>query len=203
MYRAEAEKCFKTMSAAVDRFPWTQKRMYANYLAQTYHYTSHSVRLLGAMLARTPVEDKGLYDYLVRHIKEENHHEQLALADLRALGHDPGDFEELPACRMLWEPQYYKIEHVGVPAVFGYILMLEMLAVERGPQVAATVSAGHAPARCDRFLKVHGDDDVEHTRRGFDYMETLGREHRQPILRNMVQTAQAYANMLTAIQDEA
>lgn len=199
MFQQFSRQLLDDMVEKVDRFPWRNQRAYGNYLAQTYYYTSHSVRLLGLMLAKTPVENAGLYDYLVRHIKEENHHEQLALSDLHDLGFDIKEFPELGATRMLWEPQYYKISEIGVPVAFGYIMMLELLAVERASWIASQVKGLGGSGKCNRFMEVHGKEDVAHIERGFIQMQSLEASFHEPIKKNMSQTAVACGLMLSTI----
>lgn len=199
MFQQFSRPILNRLIGKVDRFPWQNRRLYGNYLAQTYYYTSHSVRLLGLMLSKTPVENGALYNYLVRHIKEENHHEQLALSDLRDLGFGIEEFPELDATRMLWEPQYYKISEIGVPAAFGYVMMLELLAVERAPWIASQVEGLANSGKCNRFMEVHGKEDVSHVERGFTQMESFEAAFHEPIRKNMSQTAAAFGFMLDII----
>src|SRR5438309_560444 len=70
----------------------------------------------------------------------------LCVHDLGVLGFTVTDFPERHATRMFYEPQYFKIEHRDATALFGYILVLEVLA-----------SAGDARAMLATLEKAHGE----------------------------------------------
>lgn len=200
MFKEFSRPLLNQLVTSIDHFPWNNRHAYANLMAQTYYYTSHSVQLLGLMVSKTPVENAVMYDYLIRHIKEENHHEQLALADLNDLGYAIEDFPELDICRMLWEPQFYKINEIGTPVVFGYIMMLELLAVERAPMIASLTADLVSSGKCNRFMDVHGKEDIKHVERGFEQMENLEPKFHSAIKNNMTQTSYAYRQMLETIK---
>lgn len=69
----------------------SDRRTYAMYLTQCYHYTWHTARnqaLVGANLANT---DTQYMRYCFEHALEETGHELMALHDLRAIGLDIDD----------------------------------------------------------------------------------------------------------------
>ena len=122
------ESSVAIMSEGIRNYPWENKRAYAEFLAQTYYYICHSTRLLAASAARFSQEDQGMHKRFLLHTDEENSHELLALRDLQKLGFSIKDFPEMAQTRILYEVQYYKVEHCDPAALMGYILALETLA---------------------------------------------------------------------------
>ena len=190
----ERDANLRAMEEAVDAFSFEDRRAYANYLAQTYYYTSHSVPLLGAMIARTPTGG-ALFDYCVNAVKEELHHEKLAHADLVLLGFELEEFPELSSCRCLWEPQFYKVEHRGAEVVAGYIFMLESLAVTRGRQMRDRAGSNGGTS----FFAVHAAKDEEHARTVAKQIAAFGDAHQGLVMENMRQTAFSYIARLREI----
>ena len=198
--RDYCHQLMKNIETALQAFPFDSKEAYGNLMAQTYYFTSHSVRLLGLALSRTSVNDKEFFKYFSSHIKEEENHEKLALADVNALGFDIKQFPELPICRMLWEPQYYKVNYIGAPVLLGYILVLESVALNFASDMA-TKAKRLDSSTVNRFMKVHGEEDVAHVAMGFDVLNAMDSSLEKDVKNNMDQTAWGYATMLNLIAD--
>lgn len=62
------------------------KRVYALYMTQVYHYASHAARNLGFAGANLANKDVRLMHHLFEHAMEETGHELMALHDLKAMG---------------------------------------------------------------------------------------------------------------------
>ncbi len=184
---------------AIDEFEWENTDFYARYLAQTYFYTSHSVRLLGLALSRTEVSEKGLFEYFSSHIGAEINHEKLALSDLRNLGQDLEDHKESVYCRMLWESQYYKVEYECSLSLLGYILFLEILAIKR----ASVICKRAAGEESTNFMKVHGEEDISHVEVAINKIEEFDGNKIEKVLSNMKQTCAAYVAMLESIVNDS
>ncbi|MET0390118.1 MAG: iron-containing redox enzyme family protein [Polyangiales bacterium] len=196
------DECARSLKTAGDRFPWDSRRAYGDWLAQTYYYVRHSTRLLAAAAARFPLDDHGsaLHYRFAAHIVEEKRHEQLALHDLKYLGLSLDEFEERHATRMFYEPQYYKIEHQAPSVLFGYILPLEAIAATQGKQISAAVVRAFGP-KCDAFLRVHGEDDVEHLEKALQVIESVAEGERAWLVQNLRQSTTAYCRILDEIVD--
>jgi thiaminase len=179
-------------------FPWQEKEPYANFLAQTFYYVRHSTRLLALAAGRIAPGDRKSFDRFIKHIGEERNHEELARRDIGNLGYDLDAIPEMPCTRMLWEPQYYKVEHESPMALLGYILMLEMLAANEGGEVVKVISEAHG-ADCLSFLQLHGQEDVKHVQEAIKLAESLGDRDRQLIRANIGQTVYAYSTWLREI----
>ena len=179
------------------RFPWSDRRAYGEWLAQTYYYVRHSTRLLAAAAARFPLSEHGdaLHYRFAKHMAEEKKHERLALRDLMQLDLSIEAFPERHTTRMFYEPQYYKIEHEAPAVLFGYILPLEAIGPAYGREVIACVTREFGP-KCASFLTVHTEEDEDHIVKALRLVEAIPAEQRALVARNIAQTTHAYGLML-------
>jgi hypothetical protein len=194
-------QCVDTMKQAIDRFPWTDRETYADWLAQTFFYVRHSTRLLAAAAARFPVDERGtaLHYRFAAHMAEEKRHEQLCVRDLEKLGFAIDAFAEHPATRMLYEPQYYKIEHQGPMVLFGYILPLEAIGPAQGKRIIAAVVEAHGE-KAATFLQLHTEEDADHLDKALAALEGLTASERAGVEANLTQTAFGYALLLDELR---
>lgn len=96
----------------IAQFIGNDKRPYATFLTQVYHYTSHTARnqaLVGVNLANTHVK---YMKFCFEHALEETGHELMALHDLKAMGVPIVDVEKdmppiLPATELLVSYLYW------------------------------------------------------------------------------------------------
>lgn len=198
------ETCTEQMNAAAATVPWDSRRAYGDWLAQTYYYVRHSTRLLASAASRFPLDEQGstLHYRFIAHISEEKRHEQLAVHDLKQLGLSLADFEERHSTRMFYEPQYYKVEHQASSVLFGYILPLEAAAATHGKRIASAVVAAFGP-KCDAFLRVHAEDDVDHLAKALRIIESVAEPERKLIAQNLCQSSIAYCRILEEIAEAA
>ncbi|MGE0527036.1 MAG: iron-containing redox enzyme family protein [Bdellovibrionales bacterium] len=133
----------------------------------------------------------------IKHISEETAHEVLAEKDLHDLGMTPEDFRHLPETRALWEPQYYKIQHEHPLALMGYIIALEYFACTHLPSFHAKVSSHYGGKAC-RFIKLHAEEDPDHTEKALELTSKLSKPLQEIILINVIQTAHTYTAMVNA-----
>jgi hypothetical protein len=194
-------RCVAELGALLEQFPWEEKRVYADWLAQTYYYVRHTTRLQAVAAARFGFDAHGdmQHQRFLAHAGEEKRHEQLPLDDLRALGLEVADFPERPSTRMFYEPQYFKIEHIHPLVHFGYLLPLEALGPQHGHRVIARVTAAHGPTTVS-FLRVHADEDVGHLEKAFQMVAGLPDEQKRAIGLNIEQTTLGYRTMLLEIE---
>jgi thiaminase len=196
------EQCTKQLQDAGERFPWTERRAYADWLVQTYYYVRHSTRLLATAAGRFAQDEAGdtLHHRFAVHIAEEKRHEQLALHDLKKLGFTLGDFAERHPTRIFYETQYYKIERQGPAVLFGYILPLEAIGPASGKRVLAAVTTAFGP-KTDTFLRVHADEDEDHIQKALRLLELVSEPQRAFLATNLQQTTYAYCAILRDIVD--
>ncbi len=193
------DECCEVLAAEVDRFPWSLRSAYVDWLAQTYYYVLHSTRLLATAAGRFEFDERGqaLHHRFATHIGEEKKHELLALHDLKVLGAEL--LPERHSTRMFYEPQYYKIERNGPIGLFGYIMPLEAIGPLRGKQIM-TALLGAFGEKCVSFLKLHAQDDVEHLEKALASLESASPRDRTFVEENMRQTTFAYCQMLREIR---
>ena len=165
-------KEIRPLCEVAERFPWTSRRAYALYLSQTYYYLIHSTRLLGLGAARFSAAEEGLHRRYLDHAREEKSHHLLALKDLENMGYKLADYPEMSITRMVYEPQYYKIEHLDPTALFGYILALEGVSAECAGRACEIAEKAHGK-NASGFLRVHGVEDPDHLEKAFQWIESL------------------------------
>jgi len=193
--RDELDHLIEEVRKEVRACPWEHAEAYAEYLAQTYYYVCHSTRLLGLAAGRCRIDRDPLHIRFSRHISEERSHERLALSDLRGLGMQLENFPERSITKAFYESQYYKIEHVDPTALFGYILLLEGVAVDVVPEFHQRVVLAHGK-NCGNFLRVHMEEDVDHLAKAFAQIEGLPAVQKDNIRTNMAQSADIYIQII-------
>lgn len=183
---------------AAHKFPWSDKEAYARFLAQTYYFVSHSTRLLAFAAGMIEKSDKLFFDRFIKHIGEERNHELLAKRDIQELGFDINEFPEIPATRLLWEPQYYKILHKSPMALLGYILVLEGLAANEGGDIINIIRSSHGE-KCLNFIGLHTQEDIKHVKEAISLIESLSENDFTYVLENIEQTIWTYSHWLNQI----
>jgi hypothetical protein len=199
--KALLDECGKQLGQAVDRFPWSDRRAYADWLAQTYFYVRHSTRLLAAAAARFSHEerDTALHTRFATHMAEEKKHELLCVHDLKVIGYALDTLPEHYSTRMFYEPQYFKIEHQAPIALFGYILPLEAIGPWHGKRILESLVQAHGEKSVS-FLKLHAAEDVDHLDKALQMLDGLAGRERTLVEDNMRQTTYAYVGMLHDIR---
>jgi predicted metal-dependent hydrolase len=195
--KEHVERCTESIRAACEAFPWQDKSAYAEWLTQTYFYVRHTTRLAALAAARFEFGARGdaLHDRFAQHIGEEHRHERLCVHDLKQLGLSLEGSCERNSTRLLYEPQYYKIEHQSPSVVFGYIVALEAIGPVYGPQIVETVTHAFGP-KCAAFLKVHAEEDEDHIEKALAMISAVHEHERAWVLENLEQTTYAYRAML-------
>ena len=184
-----------------EAMPWDNKAFYANYMAQTFYYVRHSTRILALSAGRLDYENQQqIHLRFLKHLGEEANHEKLALNDLKFLGYKIEDFKELNSTRFFYEPQYYKIEHQHPMALMGYILFLEVLALNVCPPLSKKLNDIYGK-RAATFLFVHGEEDPHHVSEAKKLLESLDPVALKFITENLIQSAFAFDMMMKEIRD--
>ena len=186
----------------IRQFPWHEARAYAQFLAQTYYYVCHTTRLLGLCASRIGIEREKLHHRFLKHAAEERSHHLLAERDVQHLGFTLWSMPELPITSALYETQYYRAEHIGPTAIFGYILALEGLSVVYGRHVYEALTRHHAQEACS-FVKLHANEDPTHLDAALAAVNSLTETERGIIKDNFRFTSRLYTAFLDAILDEA
>lgn len=193
-YRSHLDSMAKNLRA----FPWHDRYAYGMYIAQTYYYVCHSVRLLATAAGRMTMEDNSSHKRFLTHIREESGHEVMARRDLEELGYTLEDFPELPETRMFWETQYYKIEHIDPLSLMGYILALEAVACEQCPWITQELKKSF-PNNAHTFMRVHGEEDPDHVTKAWEQISALPPARLKAVVENFEQTAVGLNNILNGV----
>jgi thiaminase len=191
----QVEKVYSTFEA----FPWNDKKAYADWLAQTYFYVSHTTRLLALAAARSSLEENKFHLKFIEHAAEEKGHERLCTADLKALSCNASDFSELPATSAIYHSLSYLIERGHPAAILGFAMVLEGLSAYKVKPVLDKLTQLYGrPA--SSFLRVHVDVDQGHNHETKDFLEHCN-QHQIEVIRQGVQMiGHLYENMLFAVQ---
>lgn len=188
----------KLLDAPIKQFPWSERSVYAQFLAQTYYYVAHSTRLLAVSASRFLVSEEDLHRRFIKHMNEEKGHHLIASFDLKNLGFNIESFPELPTTKALYECQYYKSAYLDPTALFGYILALEGLSVTYG-KFAYEQALKSFGEKAVGFLSVHCEDDIEHIQSAFKHIDQLDDAQILLIKDNFVQSCVMYDNFLSGI----
>jgi hypothetical protein len=183
-------------------FPWESREAYAMWLVQTFHMVNHSTRLVALAGGLTSLDQNDLHARFVDHSKEERGHQLIAINDLKGLGYTVKDFPCLYQSASMYQVQYYWIQHRGPSSFFGYTLALECLAGAFGPELYRRTSKAHGE-KAAVFLKVHSEDDIEHTEKAFKMLSALPESHQGQIQENLELSANLYRAMLVDVQSYA
>ena len=178
---------------------WTDREVYKQFVSQVYYFVSHSTRMLAAAMSETSNEK--YYDRLVAHIKEEDKHEKLALMDLKQLGGKLADYPEAGITRSMWESQFYKISK-SPTSLLGYILALELIAVEVYPDVRPLLEKTYS-LKCLNFIRVHSDEDPDHVVKAMQQLDMLAGEEQRLAVENFEQTCDILTYFFAEINSTA
>jgi hypothetical protein len=200
--KALLDACGVELGRAVDSFPWSNRKAYADFLAQTYYYVRHSTRLLAVAAARFPHDERGdaLHSRFSAHMAEEKRHELLCVHDLKKIDAKLADLPERHATRMFYQPQYYKVEYESPLSLFGYILPLELIGPLHGRRILSLLVEQYGLGSVS-FLKLHAEEDIAHLDKALSILEGIPSREGALVRENMSQTTHAYTHMLKEIQD--
>lgn len=182
--------------------PWWDRTVYGAFLAQTYHYVCHSTRLLALAASRFRFSEEKIHRRFVKHATEEMSHEGLALRDLKHLDLSLEQYPEFPSTRAFYQTQYYMIEHVSPWSFWGYILMLEGLALTKGPWLFEEIRRHHGE-KAASFVKVHAAEDVGHMAEAEKALAALPDQERPVVVDQIGHSRFFYSSMLRQCSEYA
>lgn len=194
MFR-ELQVHLNELGKVIRSVPWQNKAIYGAFLAQTYYYVNHSTRLLALAASRFSASEERIHRRFIKHATEEMSHEILALRDLKNLKLSPESYHEFPSTRAFYQTQYYMIEHVSPWSFWGYILMLEGLAVTEGAWLYDQIKRHHG-AKAGSFVKVHAVEDVGHMAEAEQALSLLPDAQRPLVLEQVANSCFYYGVML-------
>ncbi|NCN40974.1 iron-containing redox enzyme family protein [bacterium] len=192
VYSENMEAYHKSMVS----FPWEDVEAYKCWLAQTYYYVSFSSRIISLSAALLPLSKSKLHSRCVTHSAEESNHEILAQRDLQALGGCIEDYPELPSTSALYQSQYFHCLNDGADSLMGYFISLEGLAIKSASEAAQRVFKNLENPKAVNFLRVHGDEDIEHVEKAIDVLKSFSPVELYAAAKNLKRTREYYCQML-------
>lgn len=190
------ERANALVDSSIDSFDWSSPDKYGCFLAQSYHMTKYTTRVAALTAGGIPIERNDIHSKALVHVREENGHEFLAKRDLENLGYSLEEFEESLECKLMLQSQYHFIAQSPY-SHFGFVIILERIAAEKGPWLLEQVSKyGKA---CQSFIDIHARVDVGHVQEMADLISISPAESYGLLEENMRQTGVLYARMLDKI----
>lgn len=190
--------------AGMQRF-WAQEldaNHYASLMREIYFHTRENpqIQALATVYFRGP--QRRMVKPFLRHAISEVGHDQLALNDMQALGHDVAAIPQqhpLPATTALIAYPFYQINNLNAVGYLGYLYFLEAMPTSFGPDYMATLGQMGVTADAMSFLHDHSTIDIGHTRLMQDYITELIRSDNdlEAARYAMTVTADLYGRMLT------
>lgn len=169
------------------------KASYTAWCAQTYHYVSHSCRLL--QKAGDESQHTKIKQMFLEHVEEEMGHENLAKVDYRKLtGESVDAFPEFSATKKFWSSMDSMIDDNAV-SMLGYAFALEFLAVGLGSQIMEQASVHDV--KCIHFIKEHYELDQEHTAHLIDFLDDLDAEDLDVVYKATKNSFELYNSILS------
>jgi len=194
--RREIDSVIQDVGKAMEEVNWDDERTYCNFLAQTYYFATHTVRLLASAASKMEPEDRVFQKRFLEHTREETDHDLILIADLKKFGRSLDEFQEYSSTSLMWQSQSYLIDKD--PLFFmGYIIALEEVAAKFGEKMFSTIKGSHKKGF--QFIKVHSEDDIEHIEHAYKVIDSLDEFRKAQILKNAKQTASAYISMLNDV----
>ncbi|MEC9282350.1 MAG: iron-containing redox enzyme family protein [Bdellovibrionota bacterium] len=176
--------------------PWENRTFYGNWLAQTYHFVQHNLKLIALAAAYTEPGEYKDYNRYVEHMREESGHEYMAKRDLEKLGFHITEFPEQVETKSLYSLAYFNIPRYGHESLIGYAVCLEMIADKLGIIINEKVTSFHGHS--SEFLKVHGEEDEAHLVEAFKLVENLTGGKQRLFEKTFYETCIAYRNFWQA-----
>jgi len=195
------DQALPSVVAALQRFPWEDRTAYGHWLAQSHFLVRHTTTFLAMVAAKLGARNPEKHRDVLKHLREEVGHEELAIRDLKALNLEIGMFPELVETSLIYQSQYYWIEQGGPVSHVGYSLMLEGLAVREGKWLLDKIETLHGKGTAS-FIRVHALDDVAHFQEGVSRLSGASAEEIKLAISNLEQSQYLYTAMLERIRRE-
>ena len=142
------------------------KRYYAIYMTETYHYTFHNARNQALVATRKENININYMKFCLKHAMEEAGHEMMALHDLKSLQNiniTPAELPEpLNATKALIAYLYYVAEYENPVARLGYSFWAERIYSYIKPMLDVIQHGMKVDKKSMTFFIEHADIDADH-----------------------------------------
>ena len=140
------------------------KEQYSSFLVEIYHLISRTPLYL-SRAASFCFEDEWLRDWFLDFAIDERGHDKLCLSDLKKMGLDAEamvDCMAKPGAQAMAANNFFIAEHNPV-ALIGFAAATEGMGANIAGDAASIIENGLGfPKNSCGFLKVHGQEDIEH-----------------------------------------
>ncbi len=176
---------------------------YQSLLREIYFYARESPPFFAAIQVHLRGAQREYIKKMLQHASSETGHDQLALADLRALGVNTENIPNerpLPATSAMIGFSFYLIQYLNPISYLGFVFHLEYLPTHFGQQYAQGFVRAGVPMNAMSFLLEHNEADVGHNLLMADYVENLLLNQRDvdDTIYAMQVTAVLFANLVEA-----
>lgn len=151
---------------------------YNAVLREIYHYSKEDPQIQALAAVYFRGKDRGTVKMFLKHATSEVGHDQMALADLQALGEDVSTIANtlpLPATIALTAFPFYQIQYHNPIGYLGYLYFLEYMPTKAGKAYMGALSAAGVPEKAMTFLQEHVTVDVAHNKLMEEYTRRLVR----------------------------
>ncbi len=144
---------------------FVDKRLYAIYLTETYHYTRHNSRNQALVATRPEELDIRYMKFCLKHAEEEAGHEKMALHDIKNLGYNVSETnlpKPLVSTQTLISYLYYTAQTGNPVARLGYSFWAEQCYSYIEPLLQMISKGLGVPDKAMTFFREHSTIDEKH-----------------------------------------
>ena len=176
---------------------------WASLMREIYFHTRENPQVQALATVYFRGSQRELVKPFLRHAISEVGHDQLALNDLEALGHDVSTVPQeqpLPATMAITAFPFFQITNLNAVGYLGYLYFLEAMPTRFGPEYLQVLETMGVPKDALHFLMDHSTIDVGHTRWMQTYIEALVKTEAELEAARyaMRVTGELYGQMVTA-----
>ena len=149
---------------------------YASLLREIYFYARESPPFFAAILIHLRGAQRSYIKKMLQHASSETGHDELALADFRALGINTDNIPNerpLPATSAMIGFSFYLIQYLNPVSYLGFVFHLEYLPTHFGQKYVQGFLQAGVPMDAMSFLLEHNEADVGHNLLMADYVGNL------------------------------
>lgn len=209
--RLESEMALLSQSPNLARVMapgFVDRRLYAMYLVETYHYTRHNSRNQAVVATRAEDLPIRYMKYCLKHAMEEAGHEMMAFHDLKAMGYSSLNVADLPAPLQETDTliaYLYRVAAQGEPlARLGYSYWAERSYEFIQPLLQMVSGRLEIPKKAMTFFEEHSEIDEKHAKEVAEVIQSFAEtpEDWAAIEDTMVQSLKLTTRMMDAVLEE-
>lgn len=166
-------------------------------MRQVYEFSQFSPSLLALAGVHTTGD---LQWRFFEHVGEERSHEKYAKRDICNLGINFDDVAVLSTTKAFVRSQFWYIQHHNPKSFYGYVMLLETLAIDAGPH-AYKIATKAFGKECTKFLGLHILEDDDHVKSGWEQIRKMDEADILAITENFDTSADLFCQILEGCAD--